>query len=127
MLYFYNIRMTKQPKEFNFSQNTCGIRNMLKNIINLLDCNPFSSMRVNCRANNTITTFSNDFLYLVLTSLSILGEEICLCRALYKESNLLVVNFKLHNLCRETRSRRIGVHVKGIASTISTNHVIKKH
>jgi hypothetical protein len=29
-------------------------------------------------------------LYLVLTSLSILGEEICLCQALYKESNLLL-------------------------------------
>ena len=93
MLYFNNVRMTKQPKEFNFSQNTCGIRNMLKNIVNLLDCDPFSSMRVNCRANNTITTFSNDFLYLVLTRLSILSEENWLCRALYKESNILFVSY----------------------------------
>jgi hypothetical protein len=95
VLYFYNIRMTKQPKEFNFSQNTCGIRNMLKNIINFLDCNLFSSMSINCWANNTITTFPDDFLYLVSITFSILGEEICLSRALFKESNLLFINIKL--------------------------------
>lgn len=77
MFYFYNIWMTKQSKELNFSQNPCGIRNMFKNIINFLNCNPFSSMAVNCRTDNTITSLPNNFLNLVSACLSILCEEFC--------------------------------------------------
>uniref|UniRef100_A0A2P2NZK0 Uncharacterized protein MANES_14G169900 n=1 Tax=Rhizophora mucronata TaxID=61149 RepID=A0A2P2NZK0_RHIMU len=79
MLYCHNIRVTKQSKKLNFPKNTCCIRYMLKNIINLLYCDLFSSMSINGRANNTITPFTNDFLYLILSSLSIFSEEFCFC------------------------------------------------
>ena len=82
MFYLHNIWMVKQPKEFNFSQNTRGIRNMLKDITNLLDCHPLPSAGVNCRPNYTIASLANDLLNLVLTGLAIFGEEFFVKRVL---------------------------------------------
>ena len=55
---------------------------MFKDIINLLDCNLFSSVGINYKANNTITSFANDFLDSVSTHLSIFCEEFCFWHAL---------------------------------------------
>lgn len=77
VLYLNNIRMTKQPQKLDFSEDSCGIRNMLKDIVDLLYCNSFSSMGINCRTYNTITTFAYNFLNLIPSCLPILCEELC--------------------------------------------------
>ena len=82
MLNLNNIRMTEQSKELDFSEDPRGIRDMLKNIINLLDCYPLSSVGINGRTNNTITTFSNNFLNLISACFPILREEFSLQIAL---------------------------------------------
>lgn len=99
MLNFYYIRMSEQPKEFNFSQDPCGIRYMLKNIINFFNCNLFPSMSVNRRTYNTITSFSNDFLDLVLTCFSILGKKLCLWCTLFENQKPLCGNRQI--ICRD--------------------------
>ncbi|WVZ26241.1 hypothetical protein V8G54_004785 [Vigna mungo] len=76
MLNFHNIRMSKQPQELNFSKDPCGIGYMLKNITYFLDCNPFTRVSINGRTHNTITSFSNNLLDLVLTRLSILSKKL---------------------------------------------------
>lgn len=78
MLDFNDIRMSKQTKKFNFSQNPGSIRHVLKNIIDLLNRYTLSGMTVDRRTNDTVTSFANDFLDLIPVSLSILGEKICL-------------------------------------------------
>lgn len=71
VLYLNYIRMPQHPKQFNFSQNSCSIRGVFENVFNFLYGNLFSSLRVGCRANNTIAAFPNNLLNLVPVRISI--------------------------------------------------------
>lgn len=84
MLYFNNIRMTEQSKELDFSEDPCGIRDMLKHIIDFFYCYPFPSMGINGRTNNTITSFANNFLNLISACFPILCKEFFVQSALSK-------------------------------------------
>lgn len=84
MFYLYNIRMMKHPKKLNFSEDTNGIRYMFKHIINFLDGNSFTSLGINCRTNNSIASFPNNFLNLVSACFSILCEKFWLLITLQK-------------------------------------------
>lgn len=84
MLYFNNIRMTEQSKELDFSEDPCGIRDMLKHIIDFFYCYPFPSMGINGRTNNTITSFANNFLNLISVCFPILCKEFFVQSALSK-------------------------------------------
>ena len=76
------VRVTKQPKKLDLSQYACGIRDMLKHIIDLLDSNPLTCAGIYCCSNYSITPFTNDFLNLVSTRVPILGEKFNLRRTL---------------------------------------------
>ena len=75
MLDLYYVWMTKQPKEFDLTEDACGIRYVLKHIIDLLNRNPLTGAGIYCSSNYSITPLANDFLDLVLACLSILSEE----------------------------------------------------
>jgi hypothetical protein len=76
VLDLYYVRMTEQPKELDFTQNACGIRHMLKHIIDLLNRNPLTGAGIYCSSNYSVTPLADDFLDLVLACLSILSEEL---------------------------------------------------
>ena len=75
VLDLYYVWMTKQPKEFDLTEDACGIRYVLKHIIDLLNRNPLTGAGIYCSSNYSITPLANDFLDLVLACLSILSEE----------------------------------------------------
>ena len=68
--------VTKQPKELDLPQYACGIRDVLKHIIDLLDSNPLTGAGIYGCSNYSVASFANDFLDLVLACLSVLGEEL---------------------------------------------------
>ena len=68
--------VTKQPKKLDFPQNASSIRDILKNIIYLLDRNPLPSVTINCSSNYSITSLANNLLDMILTRLPIFREEI---------------------------------------------------
>ncbi|RHN40825.1 hypothetical protein MtrunA17_Chr8g0359101 [Medicago truncatula] len=49
---------------------------MFKGILNLLNCNLFASVCVNCCTNNSIATLSNNLNNLVSVSFPILSEKL---------------------------------------------------
>jgi hypothetical protein len=75
VLDLYYVRMTEQPKELDLTEDACGIRHVLKHIIDLLNRNPLTGAGIYCSSNYSITPLANDFLDLVLACLSILSEE----------------------------------------------------
>ena len=66
----------KQPEELDLPQYACGIRDVLKHIIDLLDSNPLTGAGVHSCSNYSVAPFTNDFLDLVLACLSVLCEEL---------------------------------------------------
>jgi hypothetical protein len=68
--------VTKQPEELDLPQYACGIRDVLKHIIDLLDSNPLTGAGVRSCSNYFVAPFTNDFLDLVLACLSVLYEEL---------------------------------------------------
>lgn len=68
--------VTKQPKKLDFPQNASSIRDILKNVIYLLDRNPLPSVTINCSSNYSITSLANNLLDMILTRLPIFREEI---------------------------------------------------
>lgn len=68
--------MAKQAKKLDFSEDSCGIGNMLKYVIDLFNCNSFPCMSISSRAYNAITTFPYNFLDLIPTCLPIFCEEL---------------------------------------------------
>ena len=71
------IWMAQQPQQFYFSENSDGIRNVLKNIIYFLNGNFFPCMCINCSTNNSITSFPNNFKNFVSICITIIGEKFC--------------------------------------------------
>jgi hypothetical protein len=68
--------MAQESKKFNFSKDAGGIRDMLKDVIDFLDRNFFSNMRIICGAHNTIAPFANHLLYSVPAPLAIFCEKV---------------------------------------------------
>jgi hypothetical protein len=96
VLDLYYVRVTQQPKELDLTQNACGIRYVLKHIIDLLNRNPLSGAGIYC-SSNYITPLANDFLDLVLACLSILGEEFlfqCILQDHNSQENKLKPNYE---------------------------------
>lgn len=82
VLNFNNVWMPKKPEKLYFTENSISIRNVLKNDTYFLYCNFFSRVSVYCRANNTIASFSYDLLNFIPICITIIREELHLCRAL---------------------------------------------
>ena len=76
MFDFNNVLMMWEFEKLNLAKYTCGIRDMLKDIMDLLDGNFLPSMSIKSRANNTIATFPYHFFYPVPATLAICYEEI---------------------------------------------------
>ena len=102
MFYLYNIRMMKHPKKLNFSEDAYGIRYMLKNIINFLDGNSLTRLAINCRTNNSVASFPNNFLNLVSACFAILCEKVWLLIILQNNQQLWKKN-KEKNRKRDTK------------------------
>lgn len=83
MLDLHNVVMTEEPKKLDLTKNACGIRNVSKDITNLLDCNFFPELGIICRADNTVASFADYFLYSVSPPLIIFPEKIYIRRCLH--------------------------------------------
>ena len=82
VLNFHNIWMPNQSQKLDLSKNSRGIRDVLKDIIDLLDRHSFSRASVHCSSNHAIASFPNHFLNLIPGCLPILSKKIIIQRAL---------------------------------------------
>ena len=67
--------MAKQTKKLDFSEDPRGIRDMLKDIIDLFNCNPLSVVSIDGRTYNAVATFANNFLDLIPSRLPVLCKK----------------------------------------------------
>jgi hypothetical protein len=74
-----DVRMPKKPEKLDFPKDPSGIRNMLEYVIDLLNSDLLASVRIDCRANHSVTTLSDDLLDTISVAFSILCEEISIC------------------------------------------------
>ena len=79
VLDLHNIRVPKESKKFNFTKDSGCIGDMFEDIIYFFNRNFFTSMRIICGANNTITSFANYFLYPISATLAIFSEKVQFC------------------------------------------------
>jgi hypothetical protein len=77
--------MTKQPQKLDFSQNARCVRDMLEDVIDLLDGHFLASVRINGTANHTIAPFPNHLLDLVAIPFPILGEKLTVYHVLHTQ------------------------------------------
>ena len=80
MLNLHNVWMAQEPKKLDFTEDAGGIRDMFKYIVDLFDSDFFTHVCIVRRANNTIATFTNDFLYFIPAPFTIFREKIYICR-----------------------------------------------
>ena len=68
--------MPQKPKQLYLSQNPRCVRDVVKDVVYLFDCYPFSCFGVNSTANDAIAALADDLLDCVSVGLSILCEEL---------------------------------------------------
>jgi len=78
MLDLHDIRMSKKPEKLDLSEDTNSIWDMFKHICHLLDGYFASRVWTFRRSNNSVASFANNFLDLILTCFTILREKLFL-------------------------------------------------
>ena len=72
--------MFEEAQQLDFSQNPSRVRNMVKDVNDLLDSNFLIGRSVGRRAHYAITTLANNLINVVTFGLITLREEICWIR-----------------------------------------------
>lgn len=76
MLDLNYVWVTQQPEQLNLPKDAGGIRDMIENIINLLDRHSLAGLGVDSGSHNTITPFANDFTDFIPVCFTIFSEEV---------------------------------------------------
>lgn len=92
MFNLHNVRVKKQAQQLDLPQDPSSVRDVVKDIVDLLDSNSFSGVGVNSRTNNSIASFANYLLDLIPVCFSILSEEV---RIRYSLKIQCQIRFKL--------------------------------
>lgn len=94
----HNIGVAKEPQQLDLSKDASSIRNMLKHIIDLLNCHPFPGVGINRRPNHAIAPFPDHLLYLILTRLAVLRKKLLVQHTLHhqKQTHPLLQTCYIH-------------------------------
>ena len=71
-----DVRMAQEPEELDLTENASCIRDVLEDVVDLLDGDFLSRVRVVGRADDSVASFADDFLDSVPGAFTVLREEI---------------------------------------------------
>lgn len=80
MLDLNQVRVTQQPQQLDLPKDAGCVRDMIKDINDLLDSHTLTSLGVDSGSNNTVATFADDFTDLIPACLAILCKEFSLLK-----------------------------------------------